>query len=142
MSSASALTGRLGVFTVDGTRVARCTEWNVDPALAHNSEWGDSDSAGYTNRMAGRKDCKFSANGKFDTTSPQYDLFDPGDIVAVVLWMNTTLRWTFPRAECIGFKLAVNIDTEDVVGWTSEWGPDGIYYRPGQSGAPAATYPT
>jgi hypothetical protein len=133
MSSETALTGRLGTFNVDGTQVARATQWDVAPSLATKSEWGDSDSGGYTNRAAGRKDAPFNAQGKFDTDDPQYDLFQEGDIAVVKLYMNVTLFWNFPRALCLDFKLAVNIDTEEVIGWTSAWGPDGRYYRPGES---------
>lgn len=133
MSSETALTGRLGKFLVDGTQVARTTQWDVSPALATKSEWGDSDSGGYTNRAAGRKDAPFNAQGKFDTDDPQYDLFMPEDVAAAKLYMNVTLYWNFPRALCLDFKLAINIDTEEVVGWTSAWGPDGIFYRPGAS---------
>ena len=142
MSSESALTGRLGQLTVNGTRVARTTQWSVSPTLAHKSEWGDSDSGGYTNRAPGRFDSKFSCEGKFDVDVPQFDLFAPGDFAAVVLFMNTTLYWSFPRAMCEDFKLSVNIDTEEVIGWSSDWGPDGAFYFPGQSGAPHATYPS
>lgn len=122
--------------------VARTTKWDVNPKLANKSEWGDSDSEGFTNRAAGRKDCTFTSEGKFDTDDEQYDLFQEGDILIAVLWMNAALYWYFERALCDDFKLSVNIDTEEVIGWTSAWGADGKYYRPGASGAPAATLPT
>src|SRR5574343_246498 len=131
MSSETALTGRLGKHTVDGTQVARLTEWNVNPKLAQTSEWGDSDSGGYTNRAAGRFDATFSTEGKFDTDSEQYDLFMPGDNVVSLCYMNLTLFWNFPRSLCTDFKLSINIDTEEVVGWSAEWGADGIFYKPG-----------
>lgn len=142
MSSETALTGRLGKITVDGNDVARTTSWEVSPSLANVSEWGDSDSEGYTNRAAGRKDAQFSTEGKFDTNDEQYDLFQPGDICAVVLFMNTSLYWSFARAMCRDFKMAINIDSEEVVGWSASWGPDGKYYYPGQAGQPAASYPS
>ncbi len=141
MSSLNTLTGRLGELVVGTTRVARTTQWQVSPALANANEWGDSDSAGYTNRSAGRRDCKFTCEGKFDTSNEVWDLFQPEDIAIAVLWMNATLYWYFPRALCIDFQLTVNIDTEEVIGWTSSWGADGLWYYPGQSGATAATYP-
>lgn len=133
MSSETALTGKDGALYVDNTKVARTTQWSVNPSLAHNSEWGDSDSGGYTNRAPGRKDAKFSTEGKFDTDDEVYDLFQPGDFAAVKLYMSASLYWYFPRAECIDFKLSVNIDTEEVEGWTADWGPDGIYYKPGDA---------
>jgi len=142
MSSENTLTGRNGKFVVATTLVARTTQWSVSNKLASSSSWGDSDSAGYTNRAAGRRDATFSAEGKFDTTSEVFDLFVPGDITAAVLWMDATaLYWDFPRAMCEDFNLSVNIDTEEVEGWTSSWGADGIFYYPGQSGATVRTLP-
>jgi len=138
--SSTALTGRLGAFFVNNSswaKICRATQWKVDPKLSHTSEWGDSDSGGYTNRAPGRLDGPFNAEGKFDTGTEQFNIFFPGDIVASCLYMNLTTGWMFPRALNTGFSLSVNIDSEEVIGWTSEWGPDGIFYMPGQSGAPA-----
>lgn len=135
MSSANTLTGRNGKFVVGTNLVARTTKWDVDSKVG-TSEWGDSDSAGYTNRAAGRMDATFSAEGKYDTSDEVYDLFQPGDICIAVLWMdNSALYWDFPRALCSDFKLSVDIDGEEVIGWTSEWGADGTFFYPGQGGA-------
>lgn len=142
MSSANTVTGRNGDFVVASTLVARCTQWAVNPKLASSSEWGDSDSAGFTNRAAGRKDATFTAEGKYDTTNEVFDLFQPEDIVISVLWLNNSLYWDFPRAMNTDFNLMVNIDTEEVIGWTSAWGADGVFYFPGESGATSRTKPS
>ena len=143
MSSLNTLTGRNGKFVVDTSLVARTTQWAVNPNLANTSEWGDSDSAGYTNRAAGRRDATFTAEGKYDTSDEVFDLFQPEDVAIAVLWMNaTTLYWDFPRALCSDFNITVNIDSEEVIGFTSSWGADGIFYYPGQSGATARTLPS
>ena len=140
--SANTLTGRNGKFVVETSLVARITQWDVNPTLATSNEWGDSDSGGYTNRSAGRKDATFNAEGKFDTSDEVWDLFQPGDTVIAVLWMNATLYWDFPCALNNDFNLVVNIDSEEVIGWTSAWGSDGIWYAPGAVGATARTLPT
>lgn len=143
MSSATALTGRNGKFVVGTTLVARTTMWSVNPTLASSSEWGDSDGEGYTNRASGRRDATFEAEGKYDTASEQFDLFVPGDIAIATLWMDaSSLYWDFPRALCSDFSLSVDVDSEEVVSWQSSWGADGIFYRPGQSGAAARTLPS
>lgn len=143
MSSENTLTGRNGKFVIDDSLVARVTMWSVNPTLASSNEWGDSDSGGYTNRSAGRKDATFEAEGKYDTTDEVYDLFAPGDIAEAVLWMNaSTLYWAFPRALNDDFSLSVDIDSEEVIGWTSSFGADGIFYRPGQGGAPSHSLPS
>ena len=142
MTSINTLTGRNGKFVVGSTLIRRITDWSVSPS-AGGSEWGDSDSNGYTNRSSGRKDATFDANGKYSTNNEQFDIFKAGDIAVAVLWMNATaLYWDFPRALCSGFGLSVNVDNEEVIGWTSSWGADGEYYAPGEAGASARTLPS
>jgi len=141
MSSENALTGRLGNFVVGAARVARTTQWAVNPTLASSSEWGDSDSGGFTNRAAGRKDATFTAEGKFDTTDEIFDLFQPEDVAIAVLWLDATRYWDFPRALCDDFNLTVDVDTQEVIGWTSSWGADGVYYYPGEAGATVRVLP-
>ena len=142
MTSSTAKTGRNGKFVVASSQVARAKSWQVSPKLASTSEWGDSDGEGYTNRAAGRKDATFTAEGVYDTDSEVYDLFAPGDISLAVLWMDaTSLYWYFGRALCSEFQLSVNMDSEEVIGWSSGWGADGIFYYPGQSSAPPASLP-
>jgi len=142
MSSLNTVTGRNGEHVVGSTRVARITQWQVNPTLATKSEWGDSDCDGYTARAAGRRDATFTSEGKYDTTNEVWDLFQPGDVAISVLWMNAALYWDFPRSLCDDFNLTVNVDTEEVIGWTAGWGADGIYYYPGQSGATTRTLPS
>ncbi len=134
MSSENTLTGREGKFAVENQDVARTTSWDVNPTLAGGSEWGDSDSEGYTNRTPGRRDCTFNAEGKYDTVDSVFNMFEEGDIAEAELRVDESpLQWQFPRALCNDFSMTVDIDTEEVVGWTSSWGSDGRYYRPGES---------
>jgi hypothetical protein len=143
MSSENTLSGKNGKFVVGTSQCARTTQWAVNPKITTVSEWGDSDSEGYTNRLAGRKDATFTAEGKFDTSDEVYDLFDIGDIAIAVLWLDASaLYWDFPRALCSDFNLTVNVDSGEVIGWTSSWGADGKFYFPGQSGATSRTLPT
>jgi len=140
MTSVNTLTGRNGKFVVATTTVARTTNWEVNPTLAGGTEWGDSDSNGFTNRAAGRKDCTFSTEGKYDTSAEVFDLFQPEDIAIAVLWLDaTSLYWDFPRAMNTDFNLTVDIDSEEVLGWTADWGSDGVFYYPGEAGATVRT---
>lgn len=142
MASANTVAGRNGKFVVGSTLVARTTNWSVNPTQASSSEWGDSDSAGFTNRAAGRKDATFDTEGKYDTTNEIFDLFQPEDLAIVTLWLNAlTLYWDFPSALCTDFNLTVDIDSEEIIGWTSSWGADGIYHYPGEAGAASRSLP-
>ena len=134
MSSENTLSGRNGNFRVGGTQVARGTSWDLTRSLAGGSEWGDSDSAGFTNRSAGRKDATFNSGGKYDSNSEVWDIFDVEDIAAALLYLDAaTTFWNFPRALCNNFTMNVNIDTEEVIGWTAGFGSDGEFFYPGES---------
>ena len=138
--SSTARTGEDGYVTVDGTLVARLTQWSFNPTAAE-SAWGDSDSAGYTNRKAARKDGTGSMTGKFDTSNKVYDLFMPGDAVELVLWESKTEYWALPCAIITSFEVTYDQDSKEVVEWTADFGADGKYYYPGESGAPSHTFP-
>jgi len=137
MSSNGTLTGQNGEFVVDSQRVARTTKWDVSATLATKSEWGDSDTGGYTARAAGRKDCTFNAEGKYTIDDEVWEIFSIGDNPVATLWMDSSsLYWHFPCALCLDFSMTVDMDTQEVIGWNSAFGADGIFYFPGQSGAP------
>ena len=143
-SSETALTGQFGAITVADENVARTTKWSIKSKLAHTSEWGDSDSQGHTNRAPGRHDRTNSIAGKYDTDVEQYNVFDAGDIVSEKLYPSLNnpdqedLFWYFPRALCSDFSMDVDMDSEEVIGWTSEFGEDGPSFRPGESPAEGA----
>jgi hypothetical protein len=71
-----------------------------------------------------------------------FDLFQPEDIAIATLWLDaTSLYWDFPRALNTDFNLTVNVDTEEVIGWTASWGADGVFHYPGEAGAATRTLP-
>lgn len=142
MTGETALTGRNGKFVIGSSLVARTKTWTVNPTMASGSEWGDSNSAGFTNRAAGRRDSTFSSEGVYDTGDEVFDLFQPGDITIATLWLdNVGLFFDYPRALCSDFSLVLDIDTEEVVAWTAGHGADGVFHRPGEAGAAARVLP-
>ena len=137
------LTGVTGRITVDGAELIRITQWEVNPTMDTSTEWGDSEGAGYTLRAAGRKGATLTCEGKFDTGSEQFDIVYPGDKVTITLWQSSLVFWDMNCCLCTNFTLNVNVDTQEVQGWTADFGTDGIFYRPGEAGATASgTYPT
>ena len=141
-SADSVRTGNAGKVVVDDVAAARITNWSVD-SVVEMTAWGDSDSAGYTNRVPGRKDATGSFTGKFDNDDKVYDLFVAGDVVELVLFETTTpTYWYFGCAVIDRFSIAYNLDTKEAVEWSANFGADGIFYRPGQQGIPIQAYPS
>lgn len=141
MTGVSAVSGEIGKAVIDGTLVTRLTLWRINRQTSETA-WGDSDSAGFTNRKAARRDLTGSIGGKLDSERYAYNIFDDGDIVTLVLWENATRYWYIGSALIQNFQVEWNPDTKEVVAWTADFGADGRYYRPGEAGAPAASLPS
>lgn len=141
-NSVGAVCGSDGVAVVGSTRVCRLTSWSFNPT-ASSSEWGDSDSAGYTNVKNARKAGTGSIAGKLEVTQkPHKALFLPGDTVKLVLWESQSEYWYLARAHINSYNLTFDQDSKEVVEWTADFASDGKYYRPGESGQPTETFPT
>lgn len=139
----SALSGSLGKVVVEGILVTRTTMWRLQ-GRANMSEWGDSESAGHTNRLPARRDRTGTIGGKFDTNKKPYAIFQEGDNVTLALWQSTAAGdyWAFPSAYIIDFDLELDVDGKTVVGWTASFGEDGKSYYPGEAGAPSYALPS
>jgi hypothetical protein len=118
-----------GEVSIDGTNIARLTQWSFN-AQCSISEWGDSDSEGYTMAKPARKSGSGSMEGKFDSGDSFYDLFKQGDEPAVNLYANLTLAWALPCAVIGGYQLTVDLDSKEVVGWSSDFTASGKYTNP------------
>ena len=59
----------------------------------------------------------------------------------LVLWENGARYWYFPCVVIEEFSMTVNVDSQEVVGWSANWGADGIFYKPGDVAAPTVTLP-
>lgn len=138
----TAITGRNGKAVADNTQIGRLTEWNIN-MTAGETAWRDSDSAGYTNRLATFLDATGSVAGKYSSSSEIWDMFFIGDKPELILWQTAAAGdyFAFPCVLITSFAYVVNMDTQEVVGWTANFGADGIFYFPGQAGAPSETLP-
>lgn len=141
-NSVGAVCGSDGVVAVGTVRVCRLTNWSFNPTTSA-SEWGDSDSAGFTNRKNARKDGTGTLTGKLeDTQKPHQDLFMPGDTVLLALWENASEYWYIGRALITSYTVTFDQDSKEVVEWSADFGADGRYYRPGEAGQPTESFPT
>lgn len=137
----SVVTGLNGEVLVGGVKIAKITKWDINPTVGETA-WGDSDSAGHTNREPGRKDATGNIEGKLDQADDVLQLFVAGDKVTLTLWVtNTALDYFHVPALIQSFSLEVDVDTEAVVGWTATFGENGRSFVPFESGAPVVALP-
>lgn len=133
-----------------GVLVARITQWRLNRATSETA-WGDSDSQGFTNRKAARRDATGSITFKYDETSGRkpHEYLDDGDRVKLVLWEDNIAEggtnndyYVFPSALIQNVEHTVNPDTKEVIEVAANFGSDGRYYKPGEAGAPSETLPS
>lgn len=139
----TAITGKDGVIFCDGNRVARITNWSLD-ANGGETTWADSDSAGYINRLPQNRDLTGTADFKLDTTCPQWIDIREGECCNLILAISdglgtapAALAWQLPVAVIIRFSLTINVNDAEVVEGSVDFGNSGVYYAPGEAGAPA-----
>ena len=144
MSSQGTLSGRRGRVMVGSATLARCTQWTLTKTKAGGTEWGDSDSQGFTNRGGGRRDATGTVEFKLETSVPQYNVVEEGDHVQLALWLDGAEAgsyFVFPRVQVSDVNLTVDMDSQEVIGGSFSWGADGVFYAPGESGAPSIAPP-
>ena len=132
-SNDTVVRGSLGKVKAGGAVIARVKNWEISHSVEETA-WGDSDSAGYTNRVKGREDATGSMTGVLDTAPGSvYSAMAPGDVVAVILFQTALAKdyWYFPCALIKSFGIAFNMDSKEAVEWKADFGADGKFYKPG-----------
>lgn len=138
--------GTDGQAHINGVYVPRVKQWSVTCSTSE-STWGDSDSVGFTNRKAARRDCTGSITGVQEggTYDKNKDIMgilaggltaltNPTRVVAITLWEESgaapNRRWWFPSAMVQNFNITYDMDTKEVVEWSLDFASDGVFYRP------------
>ncbi len=135
------ITGLNGEVLVAGVKIARITKWDINQT-AGETAWGDSDSAGHTNREPGRLDLTGNIEGKLDQADDVTLLFKPGDKVTLTLWLsNTALDYYHVPALIQSYTTETDVDTQAVIGWTATFGENGRSFSPFEAGAPVVPLP-
>jgi hypothetical protein len=163
MSVANGLTvwtghgGKVMYSSDDGSNyylLSRITQWSATLTVTE-ATWADSDSNGYTNRKAGRRDLTGSITGKLDTTYPIYNYLlssinftDVSNlhILGLILWQDAnedvgvaSSYWDIPRALLNNLAMSFDRDSQEPVEWSADFGTDGTFTYPGESGQTSRT---
>ncbi len=141
--TSTASSGTSGAVWCGAQRIARVTSWNLDATTDsktfHDSGGGGTNSVkGYMNRIPGPRDLTGSIEFKYDLTFPQDRRFREGRCCQLVLGIHETnsVAWIIPQALIERLTISVDIDGGDPTEGSFDFGSDGIYYAPGEAGAP------
>jgi hypothetical protein len=117
-----------GKVKIGTTTLADITHWTLR-TQALLSSYASSATAGYRRRVAGVKEGSGTLDGKLDPDDPISDDFDEGASVTLLLHLDATRFYTVP-AVIESFRLEVDIDSGDVLGWHAEFSTNGGWTKP------------
>lgn len=138
----TSVSGDGGKAQLNDILVLRLKTWTINPVTSM-SEWGDSDSNGFTNRARARRDATGSLAGVLDSDDDVWDNVLIGEVLApLTLHVRNApqMFWYFPRVLVTSFNLTVDPDTKEVIEWSFDFASDNVFYEPG-FGAPVPTIP-
>lgn len=146
----SASTGEEATVVLNDVVVVRSVSWSVNEN-PNVQEWGDNNSGKYTNRrvtrlsatgsVAGKLDCDKNINIHSHSASNQ----KLSELSAeLILWEANAgnCYWAFPCVVITSSTHEADMETNEITTWAFDFGSDGEYFRPGESGAPSKDYPT
>lgn len=140
-NSSTIRTSKASKLVIDDVLVLRMTNATL-AAAANEHEWGDSDSGTYSNRIGTRRGCTGTITVKFDENQKLYSVVRELQISKLVLWENASDYWVLPCALIQNIDETIDTDSKDPIELSFGYGNDGIYYAPGESGAPVQSLPS
>ena len=122
------ISGKDGKVKIGSVTLADITHWTLR-TNALLSSYASSATAGYRRRVAGVKEGSGTIDGKLDPADPISDDFDEGSAVTLLLYLDATRYYTVP-AVIESFRLEVDIDRGEVLGWHAEFSSSGAWTKP------------
>lgn len=122
------ISGKDGKVRIGTTTLADITRWTLRTSAAL-SAYASSATGGYKRRIAGVKDGGGTLAGKLDPGDPISDDFDEGAAVTLLLFVDADRYYTVP-AVVESFRLEVDIDSGEVIGWQAEFSTSGPWTKP------------
>jgi hypothetical protein len=121
--AADVICGKEGSVVIGATELPEITMWSFNPTITTQS-YASNKTNGFKRKVCGSKDATGSLEGKWDRTDPITDHFTEGSTVTLLLHLDTTRKITVP-ALITGMTIEVNIDDNEIEGWTADFEADG-----------------
>lgn len=118
-----AISGKDGDVIIQGTQVCEVTKWTYKET-ANNPTYASNCSRGGKKRRAGTTDSSGTIEGKWNPGRPVYGdgagQLRAGREVRLFLYLDQ-YQYIDVRAVFDTWSLDVDIDSGDIIGWTSDW---------------------
>lgn len=122
------ISGKDGKVKIGSAELADITHWTLRTS-ASLSAYASSATGGFKRRIAGVKEGSGTIEGKLDPADPVTDDFDEGSAVTLLLHVDAARYYIVP-ALIESFRLEVDIDRGEVVGWKAEFSTTGAWTKP------------
>lgn len=122
------ISGKDGKVKLGSATLADITHWKFR-TTAGLAAYASSATGGYKRRVAGIKDGGGTLEGKLDPGHAVSDDFEEGAAVTLLLYIDATRFYSVP-AIIETFRLEVDIDRGDIVGWQADFSTNGAWTKP------------
>lgn len=124
------ISGMNGDVKIGSTSIFEICKWGFNPK-ANVAKYASNKTLGYKKAVPGVKDGSGNCEGKWVPANPAYTtgILVEGTLLTLNLYINATQFWQVPS--CVeSFKIDVDLDTGDVIGWTCDFQTDGAWIAP------------
>lgn len=122
------ISGKDGDVKIGTTSICEIRKWSFNPK-SNNPAYASNKTGGYKKRVAGVKDGTGSMEGAWDPATPATAVINPGTSATLKLYINATQFYSVPSI-IDSFKLDVDVDSGEIVGWSADFGSDGAWTDP------------
>lgn len=123
------ITGTDAKVVIGGSNIVDCQGWSWERTVTENA-YASCSTSGFKKRLPGVKDHSGSINGLFDPESPPDDYFDEGDLVTLLLYVNSSAFYSVP-AMIITLSVEANNDEGELIPWSADFGGNGAWSSSG-----------
>lgn len=120
--------GKDGDVKIGTTSVSEIKGWSFNPK-SNNPRYASNKTAGYKRTVAGVKEGSGTISGVFDPTTMFFTVIDVGTNVTLKLYLDTTYFFSVP-AVIDDYKLTVDLDNGEIVGFEGTFSANGAWTNP------------
>ena len=129
--SCSGISGKDGDVKIGTTSINEIKKWSFNPKV-NTQRYASNKTGGYKCTIPGTKEATGTLSGVYTATNSHINVIDVGTMVTLKLYITATLYFSVP-AVITDYKLDVDLDNGEIVGWEASFESDGAWTNPTES---------
>lgn len=122
------ISGKDGDVKIGTTSINEIKKWSFNPKV-NTQRYASNKTGGYKCTIPGTKEATGTLSGVYTTSDSHINVIDVGTMVTLKLYINATLFFSVP-AVITDYKLDVDLDNGEIVGWEGSFESDGPWTNP------------